>query len=181
MRLPAERTYEDFPQVENGVGMVRRFEQDLSRITRLFPNPYGGNGIPDGRRARIVVATGRLFAGILGKRLTEALRRTAEAETCELEVRGVENRLFGSDVTVAGLLSGSDLLAGLRNTDPFDLAVLSPEMLNLEGVALDEMTPAAIARELGAPVQIGFGDESVLVRPDASDGDSRRQAKETGS
>lgn len=147
VRLPAAQAYEGYPQIENGVGMVRRFEEDYAAARRL---------IPDVRARRVVVATGERFAPRLARWCATRLAATGEGRRHRVGVIGVRNRLFGPRVTTAGLLGGRDLLAALRAAPPFDLALLPPETLNAEGRMLDDETPESLARALGAPVHVGF-------------------------
>jgi putative radical SAM enzyme (TIGR03279 family) len=154
--LPPLSAYEDLPQLENGVGMVRRFERELGALRRLLP-PAGRAG------ARAVIATGTRFAPILGERLACHLRKTREAANWRVEVVAVRNRLFGASVNVAGLLGGAELVAALRRSLPFELAVMPPEMLNADRLTLDGMHLDEIARRLGRPVRAGFGRRALAV------------------
>lgn len=154
--LPPLSAYEDLPQLENGVGMVRRFERELGGLRRLLPRA-GRAG------ARAVIATGTRFAPILGERLACRLRKTREAADWRVEVVAVRNRLFGASVNVAGLLGGAELVAALRGALPFELAVVPPEMLNADRVTLDGMDLEEIARRLGRPVRAGFGRRALAA------------------
>ncbi|MGH8003867.1 MAG: DUF512 domain-containing protein, partial [Limisphaerales bacterium] len=63
---------------------------------------------------------------------------------------------FGSTVTVAGLLIGEDMLAGISEAGrDFDAVLLPPYCVNLSGVFLDEMTPNELSEILGMPVYVG--------------------------
>ena len=74
----------------------------------------------------------------------------------EIEVVGLENRFFGPSVTVAGLLIGEDLMAGISEAGRnFDAILLPPYCVNLSGVFLDEMTPGELSEILGVPVYVG--------------------------
>jgi putative radical SAM enzyme (TIGR03279 family) len=154
--LPPLSAYEGLPQLENGVGMVRRFERELRGLRRILP--------PDaGRRVRAVIATGTRFAPILAERLAHRLRQTGEAGDWRVEVVAVRNRLFGASVNVAGLLGGAELVAALRRALPFGLAVMPPEMLNADRLTLDGMHLEEIARRLGRPVRVGFGRRALVA------------------
>lgn len=148
--LPLLSAYEDLPQLENGVGMVRRFERELRGLRGVLPR--AGR-----RRARVVIATGVRFAPILAERLQSRLRQTGEATAWRAQVVPVRNRLFGASVNVAGLLGGAELVAALRRSRPFDLAVIPPEMLNADRLTLDGMHLDEIGRRVGRPVRVGFG------------------------
>ena len=157
--FPPGETYEGFPQVENGVGLVRSFEADLAAREHLFAP---GSDIASGRESAIL-ATGKLFAPLLKERLEGALVRTGERDGFDVRVLGVQNQLFGPMVTVAGLLGGAELAAALTAAGDFDRAVISPEMFNTEGQTLDGWSLPDLADRIGRPIQIGFGGE--LCRP----------------
>src|SRR5262249_23142553 len=101
--LPGASHYGDYPQIEDGVGMVRRFVRDSERTLsslgsrfKLLPGSLDGT-----------IATGQLFAPIL-ERFVDQLNKQFGTK---LRVLAVENRFFGQEVTVAGLLAGGDIVA----------------------------------------------------------------------
>lgn len=153
--FPDPESYEDFPQVENGVGLVRSFEADLKALPQLFSAPRpGGVG-----RERVICASGNLFTPLLEKRLERELIRTGERDRFDVQVIGVQNRLFGPSVTVAGLLGGEELVAALAAAGDFGRAVISPEMFNTEGQTLDGWSLAALTERVGRPIHVGFSPE----------------------
>lgn len=152
--LPGADAYERYPQIENGVGMVRRFEEDYRTARRLIPQPAG-----PARGASVAVVTGTRFAPLLETWLERRLAETGEAQQCRVRVIGARNGLFGPAVTTAGLLGGRDMLAALVAAGPFDLALLPPETLNADGHMLDGWTPEQLGRELRQPVRVGFAVE----------------------
>ena len=141
--LPPAEAYEGYPQLENGVGMVRAFEERLAEAGPILPAAGGDR--------RVVLVTGTLFAPFL---------EAAMAGTFDVRVLPVQNRLFGPTVTVAGLLGGREIIHSLREAGGFDLAVLPPEVLGAEDRLLDDVTPREIAEAIGRPVEVGFGEGS---------------------
>lgn len=124
--VPPAAAYDGLDLTENGVGMVRRF---LDR----------GVSLPTGAH---LLATGTLFAPTL---------RRAVAGRPDLEVVPVVNRFFGETVTVAGLLTGADVVETLRGRVEGRGVVLPKEMFGgPEGRTLDGMT----AREIGAALGV---------------------------
>ncbi len=187
--LPEADAYEGFPQVENGVGLVRAFDLDLDERDRLFSvsgkrdqddlpagehdhRPQAGkdqqtaHGPDTGAHLRAAVVTGQLFAPLLRQRLPRALARTGEAPVWVPEVVAVDNALFGRSVTVAGLLGGADVVAELAARRRYDRVVLPLEMFNTDGFTLDHRRPQDLAEELGAELQLGWNGE--VVRPRAA-------------
>jgi NifB/MoaA-like Fe-S oxidoreductase len=139
--LPPAPAYEGFPVVEDGIGLVRRFQDDFRRLRA------SGRDAPAGRRATIV--TGEAFAPILRELLTGT-----PAIGVGAEVVAVRNDFFGPAITVAGLLTGADIARALGGR-ALGAVVLVPRVALQEsqGVFLDDVTPADLARHLGVPVE----------------------------
>jgi NifB/MoaA-like Fe-S oxidoreductase len=139
--LPPARDYEGFPVAEDGVGLVRRFEDAFPAAVRRLRR---GPGAP--RRATVV--SGTLYAPRLA-RLLAGLSVPGLA----VEVVPVANDWFGRGITVAGLLTGQDIQAGLAARPPADLVLVPAVALrDGAGVFLDDLTPADLGRALGVPV-----------------------------
>jgi NifB/MoaA-like Fe-S oxidoreductase len=94
----------------------------------------------------LTLVTGTLFAPVL---------RRVTAEFDNVEVVPVVNRFFGDTVTVAGLLTGRDVVAHLRERDLGDVVMLPPAMFGgPEGQSLDEMWPQEVGQALDRPVVV---------------------------
>jgi putative radical SAM enzyme (TIGR03279 family) len=137
--LPPAAWYGDFDQVENGVGSVRYLERCIAE---------GAAGMPDWTGARIAVLTGTSMAALMPQLLQPL--HTATGATFELVP--VENTLFGTRVTTAGLLPGAALAAALRSLQGHDLALIPGEAVNDDGLLIDSMTLAALRAD--APVAV---------------------------
>jgi putative radical SAM enzyme (TIGR03279 family) len=140
--IPPAAAYEDFAVVEDGVGLVRRFEDDFRR---LAARP----GRPTWRGTRAVtLVTGELFGPILGRLLGQL--RVPGLRT---EIVAVANEFFGRAITVAGLLTGQDVARALAGR-PLGDAVLIPRVALTEtkGVFLDDVAPDDLARHLDVPI-----------------------------
>ncbi len=152
-RVPAYPTYEDFPQIENGVGMIAAFQREVSR-TRL-PKRV--------KRLAVTVVTGASFSSILD----HALDRIRTVKGVEVQKVVATNRFFGPTVTVSGLLAGSDIVAALRGKDCGDVLVIPSNLLKEgEQVFLDGMSTEQLEQRLGVrvvPVD-GFKDLVALLR-----------------
>lgn len=141
---PPEEEYDGFPQIENGIGMTRRFLDTLRKSPKLFSNR--AHEIP---RA-VTLVTGELFEPILRREVEQTLSRTKEG--VDVQVVGCINRFFGRSVTVAGLLAGSDIEKGLEGVDLGERVYIPPTTLNDDGLFLDDMTPDQLESRLGVPV-----------------------------
>jgi putative radical SAM enzyme (TIGR03279 family) len=140
--IPPAAAYEEFAVAEDGVGLVRRFEDEFRRLA-LRP------GRPRWRKARrATIVTGELFAPILG-RLLAGLR----VPGLRAEVAAIRNDFFGPAITVTGLLTGQDVAQGLGGRSLGDV-VLVPRVALTEtkGVFLDDVAPDDLSRHLGVPI-----------------------------
>lgn len=163
--VPPGKYYDGFPQIENGVGIVRSFIMDFRRQARRFPVRLRA-------KRRLTLVTGELAAGFLEADIVPRLRRIAN-----LEVRVVvaPNLLYGRSVTVAGLLSGKCLYSALRG-EGADLVLLPPDVLNITGRFLDDETPEGLSQRLGVPVMIFEGRWADVFTRLAAGGRRERRA-----
>jgi len=145
---PPASQYDGYPQIENGIGMTRHFLSRLRRAHSLFPQ-----ALERGDR-RVTLVTGKLFEPILRPAIEEKLARTREALTTQIV--GCENRFFGSGVTVAGLLTGSDIVHGLEGKDLGDRVYVPPATLNDDGLFLDDLRLADLEKRFGVPFEPGI-------------------------
>jgi putative radical SAM enzyme (TIGR03279 family) len=145
-RVPSRKHYGDYPQIEDGIGMVRSFDNEFRALwRRLLRREAAGQ---PARKLHATVMTGMLFAPVL-KAWTDRLNARFSTR---LSVLGVENLYFGGDVSVAGLLTGGDLLAA-REQVRGDFVIIPSSMLKSgEEVMLDGMTLDELRQQLGLPV-----------------------------
>ncbi|MGI9952867.1 DUF512 domain-containing protein [Moorellaceae bacterium AZ2] len=149
--LPQASAYDGFPQEENGVGLTRIFMDEFYRELKSEAQNLPGRRWP-GRR--VVVATGELAVPVLEELITAA---KARVEGLEVRVVAIANSFFGPQVTVAGLLTGQDLLKGLgaATVDPAEIILLPDVMLKKEHpVFLDDWTVEDLQSRLGRQIQV---------------------------
>ncbi len=148
--FPALSEYYDLPQLENGVGMVRKFFDEFGDGLKKLPAALRG-------RRKIVLATGASFA-----RYLREIAAAVKIEGLAVSVAEVPNLYFGNSVTAAGLLAGRDfakVLAGVLA----DLVVLPKVALNEEGLFIDSMAPADLEKAIGRPLRIIDHDAGGLI------------------
>jgi putative radical SAM enzyme (TIGR03279 family) len=144
--LPAARAYEGFPVAEDGIGLVRRFED---AFVRAGGRRRGGPGRP----RHVTVVTGEMYAPRM-----RALVAAVAAEGLTVSVAPIANEFFGRGIGVAGLLTGRDIRLQLEEAQAAGRAlgdeVLVPAVALRDGagVFLDDLTPADLAAALGTPV-----------------------------
>jgi putative radical SAM enzyme (TIGR03279 family) len=144
--LPAARAYEGFAVAEDGIGLVRRFEDAFARAASRRPRRR-----PHPRR--VTVVTGEMFAPRL-----RALLDRVRVDGLTVRMVAVANEFFGRGIGVAGLLTGRDIQIQLEaaRAAGHDLGdeVLLPAVALRDGagVFLDDLTPADLAAALETPV-----------------------------
>jgi putative radical SAM enzyme (TIGR03279 family) len=146
--LPPPEVYGGFDQTENGVGSVRYLQQEIAEA---------GAGLADWAGKRIGVLTGTS----MGALMPQVLEPLARATSASFELLVVENTLFGSSVTTAGLLPGADFLQALRERADLDLALLPGESINDDGLFMDSMRASDLAAQV--PVELRFSKTFVDV------------------
>src|SRR5215213_6395105 len=141
-RIPARSHYGEYPQIEDGVGMVRAFANDFTRLTKRFEREGQVN------KKSATIFTGTLFAPVLRKLID---KWNSRFET-NLRVEPLENTYFGGDVSVAGLLTGRDLLAA-RDRVSGEFVLIPKQMLKSDdAIMLDGMTLADVEQAIGFPI-----------------------------
>ncbi len=124
--VPDNEYYEDFSQIENGIGMVRDFLDNWDE--------YSSDLLKQHKNKKILFVTGISFYPIL-ENLIDKFNSTYDQKW---KVLKVTNEFLGKDVTVAGLLAGQDVKNAIASED-YDEVVLPDEMFNVDGVTLDGM------------------------------------------
>ncbi len=156
MDMPEEEIYEDYPQIENGVGMIRQFEEECEQAFREL----SGKVLPQPEHiVRLAIPTGVSVAPHIEK-LCE-LYAPGWART---EVIPVINRFFGETITVTGLIVGRDLLQALEGKK-YDMVLISGSMLreNTE-CFLDDMTLDEVRAKAGKPIRVVENSGDAFIR-----------------
>ena len=137
--VPAKDYYEDFYQIENGVGEVRNtlenFNSDFTAMPESIPYPY-----------KISWITGILAFNFIKKYIISKLKKI---ENLEINLIAVKNDFFGHTVSVSGLLNASDIYNQLKNLELGDLVLLPPRVLNHNNLFLDNWSLDKLESKLG--------------------------------
>ncbi len=153
--LPCADSYDGFLQLENGVGMLRLLLDEFREAMQADGDRFGGLAEGSGgfrnedrsvREERISIATGRLAAPFLEQLAQEFMQRYPKKH---IQVFAVRNDFFGEQITVAGLLTGRDLVHQLKGKDLGDRLLLPCSMLRSgEEIFLDDMTVTELKNAL---------------------------------
>jgi putative radical SAM enzyme (TIGR03279 family) len=150
--LPEAEEYGDFPQIENGVGMIPLFMREAAEVLSEADELSGISA---------VIVTGESGFRYVSAFVEDLSRRTGAT----LETVAVRNVLFGETVTVAGLICGRDVVTALRAKGEGRLLVVPDVMLKEgEGVFLDDLTPEEVGMELGMPVLVAESSPAGLYQ-----------------
>ena len=138
--FPPLKEYGDFPQLENGVGMVPLFMKEAAQVLR---RATGGD------KFHATVVTGVSSFPFV----SEFLDKLGEKTGLNLVPYAVENSLFGAMVTVSGLVSGTDIISALAGHE-IGAALLVPDVMvkEGEGIFLDDVSLEELERRIGCPV-----------------------------
>ena len=139
--IPEDGYYDEFPQIENGVGMLRDFLDGTAKIKkRLAPGKV--------RKGRYVLVTGVSMAPYI----VDFAKGLSGIPGISARALPVVNNFYGDTVTVSGLLTGGDIIAALGTVEPDETIVLPPNCLNTDGLFLDGLTPEDVSNVAGVDV-----------------------------
>jgi putative radical SAM enzyme (TIGR03279 family) len=154
--IPAKSHYGEYPQIEDGVGMVRSFVNEFAKVTKRIER----DGKTSLKNRTGTILTGTLFAPVLRKLVDKLNDRCGT----QLIVEPVENGYFGGDVSVAGLLTGRDLLSACERIKG-EFVLIPRQMLKSDDeIMLDGMRIGEVAESLRLPVHaIGLDQFAALL------------------
>ena len=143
--LPPAEYYDEFYQIENGVGefrdMIDRFERDQKpALPQKLDQP-----------TRITWVTGLLAYRHLERFIIEPLRTIGNLT---IDLVPVTNHFYGPSIQVSGLLVGQDIYNQLKNRPLGEMVLLPPRVLNEDGLFLDDWTVSELEQKLGVPCHV---------------------------
>lgn len=152
-RIPSYKSYEDFPQLEDGIGMLAKFKHEFDiKIRKLEDIKI---------HKTVSIATGKLAYKFI-KRLATRLERKVQG--LKINVYEIENTFFGPLITVTGLLTGGDIVKQLNDKNLGERLVLSNSMLkDDENIFLDDMHLNEVEKNLKIKTTITSWDGSDFV------------------
>lgn len=142
--LPEEERYDGYIQLENGVGMIRLLTTEVHEALDELEG--------DEEKEELSIATGKLAAVYLAGFLEEIKKKFPNRK---VHLYPIRNDFFGEMITVAGLITGQDLIAQLKD-QPLGSRLLLPECMFRSGeeVFLDDITRQEVENALQVPVNI---------------------------
>ncbi|MGI6174267.1 MAG: DUF512 domain-containing protein [Christensenellales bacterium] len=150
--FPSDERYEDYPQIENGVGLCRQLEAEYAFAHKT-------SDLSRAKKRRIVSA-----CGVSAKTFLERLYREYPVKDIEIEVVAVENAFFGDSVTVSGLVTGNDLVRALQNVQADEILITECMLRDGEDVFLDGMALSEAKKRLPCELTVvERGGEALLA------------------
>lgn len=140
--MPEEDFYEGYPQLENGVGLIRLMMTEFAEAVEYCEDTPKGTPFS--------MASG-LAAGFMLKELL----KLAEAKWPQIDGRvyEIKNDFFGHSIDVAGLITGRDLINQLRGRELGERVYITNRMLkDGEEIFLDDVTLSEASEALGVPI-----------------------------
>jgi len=160
--LPPCKYYEEYPQIENGVGLVRQLIDKWGKYKREFA---ALSFTPVKKHKSHLVITSRSAELFIKHILTDA-KNANPSYPVEFIVAPVTNRFFGEMVTVAGLMTAKDVILTIKAVGkefPFDKVILPRIMFNYAVKTLDGYSPERISKIIGVPVIVAETIDDLLT------------------
>lgn len=154
IELPPAKRYEEFFQIENGVGMTREFIDRFQEQSQHFPHRINIS-------RSIALVSGQLATPVISKWVVPALNAI---ENLDVRLVTVPNNFYGASVTVTGLLTGQDIFAELSKHPLGDIVVLPANTLNFDGIFLDDWTIEMLRDKLERPIEVIDNDFDGLIK-----------------
>ena len=144
INLPNYKTYENMPQESNGVGSIRNFLKRLTLETKCLPKKLKKQ---------------RKVSWIVGKLVYEALIPTVEKlnniDGLTIKLYGLPSVYWGQEQVVTGLLTGEDLISGLKNKDIGEGIFIPSIMLKINSdLFLDDKNILEVENELNTKIHV---------------------------
>ncbi len=152
--IPSADYYSDYPQLENGVGMWRLMEDE-------FASALENSDFELENKRNITAVTGAAAYPLIKKLANSAEKKY---NNLKINVIQIDNTFFGESVTVAGLLTGQDIIAQLESISLGDeLIVPDSALRDGETVFLDDITVSDLSEKLGVTVTACLADGYELL------------------
>ena len=142
--IPSYEAYEDFAQIENGVGLLRQFFQEYEDAAQ-----YAEEDLPPIKKLPVNKEV-LLACGVSAAPYLEELLHAHPVTGVHTRVFPIENHFFGPSVTVTGLLTGSDFLRELKDIHVDQILITSNTLraerdLFLDGMSIDELKSSLLS------------------------------------
>ena len=142
--IPQAEYYDEFYQIENGVGEFRDMIDDFDKSIKKFPKKLG-------EPTTVTWVTGKLAHGPLQKYVIDKLQ---SIENLKINLVAVVNHYYGPTIQISGLLVAGDIYNQLKGKDNGDIILLPPRVLNDDNLFLDDWTVEELQQKLEVPCHV---------------------------
>ena len=150
MEVPNYDYYGDFPQIENGVGLCRVFMDGIKDAIKKRD--------VDEKKIEIGLITGQSFKGYLK---TACKMMNEKFPNVTFKIYDIINNFFGKTITVAGLITGRDILSQVKDA-PKNVIIPSTMLREFTDTLLDGMTIKDLEQGLNAKIWVNSGAEDLV-------------------
>lgn len=151
--IPKYDDYEGFPQIENGVGLLRLFRSEVENILQSTPKKN--------INASFIIPTGTLAYSFIND-ISNLIMRNFKG--LKIKVVPIINNYFGETITVSGLLTGEDIYKQLKDFKDYDKVIIPSSMLKCdEEIFLDNLTVDDLEKKLNKKIIISEVNGEKLV------------------
>lgn len=140
--VPSFDDYEEFEQMENGVGMIASFQRELEDLISFMDEPFT-------RPIRVSSVTGMITQDLIRNAVTRLQEKFTDLQC---DVYAIRNDFFGPDVTVTGLITGQDIIFQLKGKKLGDYLIV-PEVMLRDGMFLDNRSVRDVERALDVKIR----------------------------
>ena len=153
LEFPQYNEYEDFPQFENGIGLISVFKKEFDDIKRELPTKIN-------KYKEISIITGVLAEGFM----KEIVKELNEIKNLKVNLIPIENKFFGKDITVAGLITGKDIMNQVGDKYR-DHKVIIPDVMlkDNSNIFLDNISLQDVEEHIGTNIKVSTVNAKDLV------------------
>ncbi|MBO6094014.1 MAG: DUF512 domain-containing protein [Oscillospiraceae bacterium] len=151
--LPSDEAYENYGQIEDGVGMLRLLEQQCKEA-------FSPADLPQNPKPRHLV----FLSGTSAAPFIQALADRYAPDCVKVEVIPVSNHFFGETITVTGLLVGQDLIRASKGIQADEICLSSSMLREQTDRFLDDMRVREVEEKIGIPIRIVENRGDAFIR-----------------
>lgn len=143
-QMPRAEEYGEYNQLDNGVGMWSLFEEEAAEALDTLPKPKNSR--------RVTAVTGIAAEPLIKSTVDKALLKW---DNLDANVIAIKNEFFGEEITVAGLVTGRDIINQLKDKEIAEEILIPSSMLRFErDLFLDSVSVEQVEKELGVKVTV---------------------------
>ncbi|MEG2955656.1 MAG: DUF512 domain-containing protein [Clostridia bacterium] len=164
---PAYDTYDGFPQLENGVGMLANFEEEFEEyIAEVKESKKLMSSVVTDPKT-VTVLTGQIAKGHM---LKQAARINEEFPNIKVNILPIENKYMGERITVTGLIVGEDIIEQVNEKAKEgynfgEYILISDVMLkDDEDIFLDDLSVDDVRKQINQPLIIAYGNAKSFIQ-----------------